>query len=311
MHDVEQGFPFVVGCARSGTSLLRAMLDSHPEMAVPTESHFIPKFVGSPSVLAQRLPNDRNFMKWGIAVPGLEDVRDYSEAVRRVYASYAAAQGKPRYGDKTPAYVLHIPFLARLFPESRFIHVIRDGRDTALSLLDVGFGPSTLEEAALRWRRYVSAGRNAGRALPGRYLEVLYERLVDDAEATLRVICDYLDLHYSPAMLEYPRRIEALRPTASATDHLRHRPIRTRDWRLVMSHQQAERFERIAGDVLTEFGFEASFSPGLRQRLERARARGAHVRSRGRAIWWAHTVRASANVTSKARRFHEGASWKI
>jgi len=310
MRDIGPMFPFVVGCPRSGTSLLRAMLDSHPEMAIPTESHFIPKLVGSPSALAGTLSKESNFLKWGIAIPPLEDVRDYSEAIRRIYASYAEAQGKPRYGDKTPAYVLHIPFLAHLFPESGFIHVIRDGRDAALSLLDVGFGPSTLEQAALRWRRYVSAGRIAGRALPGRYLEVQYERLVDDAESTLRMICDYLALSYSPAMLEYPRRIDTLRPNASPMDHLRHAPIRTRDWRSLMSHEQVETFERIAGDVLIQLGLEASSSPGPRQRLERVRARGAYMRSRGRAIWWAHSVRASANVTSKTARFPERPPWK-
>src|SRR6478672_851702 len=103
-------FPFVVGCSRSGTTLRRA------------------------------LRRDPWFALWGIAAPDLRGL-GCADAVRAVFAAYAAARGKPRYADKTPHYVSHLPELAARFPEAQFVHVVRDGRDVALSLLEVPWGP--------------------------------------------------------------------------------------------------------------------------------------------------------------------------
>src|SRR4051794_27962840 len=133
-------FPFVVGCSRSGTTLLRALLDAHPLLAVPPESHF------AVAPRLRRLGRDPWFRLWGIEPPDLRGL-DVADAVRAVFAAYAAAQGKPRYADKTPHYVSHLPLLAERFPEARFVHVVRDGRDVALSLLEVPWGPDDVEGA--------------------------------------------------------------------------------------------------------------------------------------------------------------------
>lgn len=142
-------FPFIVGRGRFGTSLLRAMLDSHPEMAIPRESHFVVTLglareryqttTGlNTDMLLQDLVGHYGFQRLGLsphevttsflALPPDSLV----DAIRRVFAMYAQSQGKSRYGDKTPGYVMSMELLADLFPESRFIHVIRDGRDVSL-----------------------------------------------------------------------------------------------------------------------------------------------------------------------------------
>ena len=131
-------FPFVVACSRSGTTLLRAMLDSHPELAIPPESHFLAALLReplTPSEFLSFLETHERFIAWDLPI---EDVRqaflddgvsDKASAVRALYASYARRQGKPRWGDKTPGYVRRIRELSELLPEAKFIHLIRDGRD--------------------------------------------------------------------------------------------------------------------------------------------------------------------------------------
>lgn len=162
-------FPFFVGCGRSGTTLLRRIFTSHPALAVPYESHFIVPMcditVRPRYETPQGFATD-NFISDLLAQPAIrrwqlpeEELRaalfehpcDCADAIRRVFALYAYRQGKPRYGDKTAVYVLSIAVLAHVFPEARFVHIIRDGRDVALSWLDTGwdFGPETVEEAAL------------------------------------------------------------------------------------------------------------------------------------------------------------------
>jgi hypothetical protein len=239
-------FPFVVGCSRSGTTLVRAMLDAHPLLAVPPESHFAiePRL---------RLRRDRWFRLWGIDAPDVRGL-DVADAVRAVFAAYAAAQGKPRYADKTPHYVSHLPLLAQRFPEARFVHVVRDGRDVALSLLEVPWGPDTIEGAALHWRRRVLEGRAAALP-PDRYRELRYEALVADPERELRALAPWLDLDYDPAMLAYPERALvvpypehharlAAPPTAGLRDHRRD-----------LSAEDRARFEAVAGDALRELGY--------------------------------------------------------
>jgi Sulfotransferase family len=240
-------FPFVVGCSRSGTTLLRAMLDAHPELAVPPESHFAIQ----PRI---RLRRDRWFGLWGIDAPDLRGL-DVADAVRAVFAAYAAAQRKPRYADKTPHYVSHLPLLAQRFPEARFVHLIRDGRDVALSLLEVPWGPNTLEAAAVHWRRRVLEGRAAGLP-PERYREVRYEALVAHAEAELRALAPWLGLAYDPAVLAYAGRSITV-PYPEHHRHLGQPPTPgLRDWRRDMAPADVARFAAVAGDALAALGYD-------------------------------------------------------
>lgn len=268
-------FPFVVGVPRSGTTLLRAMLDSHPALAVPGESPFLVRLSGRRYARAGRFETERfladllaedRFRRWGLA-PG--EVRrallgpppeGFADAVRRVYGAYATSRGKPRYADKTPGHVRHVGLLSRLFPEARFVHLIRDGRDVALSLGELGWEPRGLEAAAALWLRMVRAGRRAGRALgPSRYREVRYEELVADPRGELRSLCGFLDLDFDERMLDYPARAaEVLAPLRSPEAHrsLFLPPTRgLRDWRREMTPGNLARFESVAGPLLEELGY--------------------------------------------------------
>jgi hypothetical protein len=292
-------FPFIVGCGRSGTTFLRAMLDTHPEMAIPPENHFLMRLAEAwgrmerrggiaEDALVDLLAREATFELWDLPI---EDVRaelrsgppqTLAAAIRALYGLYAASRGKPRYGDKTPMFVRHLPYLGATFPEARFVHLLRDGRDVACSSLARGVGPRTVPEAAVWWRREVLRGRRGSRHLdPGRYLEVRYEDLVADPPAQLRTICRFLDLEYDEAMLGYHERSDIVpdrRKLRRIHSNLRRPPIpNLRDWRSEMSPREVELFEALAGDLLSYLGYERRVPhPQLKARA-RARARWAGV----------------------------------
>jgi Sulfotransferase family len=304
-------FPFFVGAGRSGTTLVRAILDAHPDMAVPDESNFVPvlgrmraRYEGSDGFAAPLLLDDlleqRRFRRWQLSRDEVQMAFDdappanYAEAVRMLFALYARRHGKTRYGDKTPSYVLHMPLLAELFPESRFVHVIRDGRDVALSLLDVDFGPRSVGAAAQLWKAHVTAGRDAGRRLGARrYREVRYEDLLDDPETAVKSICTFIDLPFEPEMLRYFERAESITsPSAWSRRHIVLPPTKgLRDWRRQMPKKEVGLFEELAGDLLTELGYDRALDPPP-----------ASVRVRARTAVWSRRMRHLAQTWRRWRK---------
>lgn len=298
-------FPFVVGCGRSGTTLLRAMLDSHPDVAVPDEVSFIVRFSQpqhavhygwprrfDPDRFGALLQTNASFRRWGFERQDLRETlanppaANFPDAVRRLYRRWAERAGKSRYADKTPMHVLHLNRLAGLFPEARFVHVIRDGRDVASSYMEAGWGPSSVDEAAFDWRRRVSRGRAAGRRLgPARYLELRYEHLVADPEAAARTICRFFELPFDDHMLRYYEHADRVISTTkfqAAHQHLRLPPtVGLRDWRQDMTPASRRSFERIAGPVLAELGYETEATPGRHDRMRVAVQRAIRAARRG------------------------------
>jgi hypothetical protein len=306
-------FPLIVGSGRSGTTLLRNILDAHPDLAVAHEAHFLAPlarhrraygkaggFDGEAFVTDLYL--DPNFRRLGLGeVEARSALRsafpaDYAAAARAILAAYAASRGKSRFGDKTPGYVKHMALLADIFPEARFIHIIRDGRDVALAYLDRSeWGPTTVGEAALYWRSRVEKGREAGRLLgPRRYREILYEDLVDDPEGTVRDLCDFIELEYHPGMLAYHERGRDF-VTSTATPEAftgLTLPVTKglRDWRSQMSPEDQWLFDVLAGNLLDTLGYErSSGSVSISTRVEAGLTRVSWLGRRVRA----HTPGAS------------------
>lgn len=286
----------VLGVRRSGTTLLRVILDRSSRLAIPDESYFVPQIAdrhrGRVDVDRfvddlRRLPTLRDWEVDPAAVRArLRPGCGAGEAVAAVYEVYASARGKTRWGDKTPMYMGHLPLLDRLFPQARYVHLIRDGRDAALSFLSMpagimteGWGhPRDTAGFACQWRTEVLAARALGdRVGPERYLEVRYEELVADPEQALRAICSFAALPWEPAMLEYPGAVDV-----SAKPHqqsLRRAPTPgLRSWRDQMPADDVAAFEAIAGDLLSELGCETAGSGGApagpaRRRLAAYRTR--------------------------------------
>jgi len=212
------------------------------------------------------LGKDDRFENWGLEADDVEmalhdpPARDYPEAVRRLYGRYAGLQGKTRYGDKTQSNIHHLTLLADLFPEGKFVHAVRDGRDVALAHTD----GTKIEQVAVSWKRRVDAGRAAGMSLgPDRYIESRFEELIDDTEGSVRKLCDFLDLPFDPRMLTYYERAGDIVSATAVPD--RHKDIflpptkGLRDWRRELSKDQVARFEALAGNLLADLGYERMF----------------------------------------------------
>jgi Sulfotransferase family len=290
-------YVFIVGCARSGTTLLRRMVDAHPDIAITRETHWIAKrFERQEGVTADglvtpelfsRLLSYEKFTRMRIdqdelegLVAGEEPV-PYSSFVTGVFDLYGKVQGKRLVGDKTPAYVRSIPTLHDLWPEAKFVHIVRDGRDVALSAVNwdraykLANRYSTWTEhptttAAVWWEWLVRLGREAGSLLgPDLYHEVRYEELISEPEGTCETLCTFLALPYDDAMLRFHERLPDPRFYAKQK---RWRPISTglRDWRSQMDAGEVECFEAAAGDLLDELGYPRAAPVPSREKLENA-----------------------------------------
>jgi hypothetical protein len=282
----------VLGVGRSGTTLLRVMLDRHPTLAIPYESFFVPQLAhrhGRRPDLDEFLDDVgrlRTLYDWGIAPddvrPRLHEGMTTREAIGAIFETYAERQGKPRWGDKTPLYMQQLPLIERLFPDAVWIHLIRDGRDAALSFLELpeGFAgktwaqPRTVAQFAARWRTEILAARRLGRKAGGRYLELRYEEFVAEPERELRRVCEHASLSWEPGMLDHTR----VSDTANMPEHRNLAQPPTpglRDWRTQMEPGGALAFEHVAGDVLRNAGYELVEAggnyPTMHGRLELAR----------------------------------------
>lgn len=189
---------FIVGCQRSGTTLLRLMLDSHPSISCGPETRFLASLSKITKEDWPRL-SQYGFPKeyWHGKVATLFD---------EFQTEYARSRGKERWADKTPMYALSLDYLNDLFPTCRIVHVIRDGRDVVASHRK-RWGYVAAVKAVPKWPHYVNTARTVGRRLPpDRYLEVRYEDVVKDTEGTMRTILEFVGEKWDPAVLDHERQ---------------------------------------------------------------------------------------------------------
>lgn len=295
-------YVFVVGSPRSGTTLLKRLLDSHPLLAVTRETHWIPRFyergIGLTSkgdvtpALSSRLFEHPRFSHLKLDPKQVEETlaamadRPYADFVSHLFDLCAKREHKPFVGDKTPPYVRKIDVLSGLWPQARFVHLIRDGRNVCLSMLNWRMAHraagrrSTWHEdpvstAALWWEWLVRLGREAGARLPSwRYYELRYEDLVADPDQQCRQLCRFLDFPYEEEMLHYHRGRTKTDPDLSANGAWLPPTPGLRDWSSQMPTPDLQRFEAAAGRLLEELGYEtlaAAPSPGALRHADRMR----------------------------------------
>lgn len=299
--------PFVCGVTRSGTTLLRLMLDSHPDLAIPGETHWVPKLIKSFERSKQTADDAADLVidhkRWGDFHLDGEVVRNRirelhpvtaADAIRAFYLIYAEREGKTRYGDKTPGYIQEMRRIQRVLPEARFVHIIRDGRDVSLSHLRMNWGPETYAQSAKLWRNRIRKARKMAPSID-HYTEVRFEDLVADTEGVLRRVCEFIELDFDPVMLTYHERAEGRlaekardlprrnRPDQLAATRLEShrlakeppRSDRVGMWRERMTPEEVAEYEAVAGDMLVELGYELGSGAGA----ERAREKGVTVPS--------------------------------
>jgi hypothetical protein len=309
-------YVFVVGCPRSGTTLLRRIGDAHPDLAVVRELHWLTRLwerrIGiSPEgkvtrELVDELASDPRFPRMGLSTESVADLieggppKHFARFVTDVFDRHGHLTGKRLVGEKTPGYVRRLRTLHSLWPEAKIVHLVRDGRDVALSVLDwprarrtVGRFPTwdddPLTTTALWWEWHVRLGREAARLLgPGRYHELGYESLVAGPERECRRLCGFLGLTYDSAMLRFHEG--RTRPTDGRSAKKAWLPVTAglRDWRDQMAPAAVARFEAAAGPLLDELGYpRGSAAPTQEQLAHASRLReafGDHARARGLAV---------------------------
>ncbi|MEH3118761.1 MAG: sulfotransferase [Methylorubrum populi] len=276
--------PFVVGVARSGTTLLRLLLDAHPDLAMTPETNWLG---GALAALRPDAPADA-FRKALTGAPNWGDMEIGEAALdailaqpfaapgdrlRAIYRAYAARFGVSRIGDKTPLHGSRMTTIREALPEARFIHIVRDGRDVALSLRELWFGPGRdAEDAAAFWMWHLRQIRQEAQFVP-HYLEVRFEELVADPRKVLTEIGAFIDLPFHEDQLRAHERAAA-RLTELKDVHWGTRritaeqrkglftltskpplPERAEVWRREMSAEDQEAFRRVAGGMLRQLSY--------------------------------------------------------
>lgn len=257
---------FIVGCGRSGTSLLRGLLNGHPEVAIPLESLFVTDYLRKAAGLtADKLraliAEEPELREWGLRVEpaDLKDCQTVAAMVDRLHREYAAVQGKSRWGNKTPRFVRWLDLIHAHFPDARYIHVVRDPRAVASSLIRSDVHRSTALHAARRWQRDVAAGLEFEDAVPTSTLGVRYEDLAQRPSSVLSEVCSFLDLEFDPGRME-----EGL-GTSEYSDFYENIHSNLRSgitnkyvdrWKADLSVEELRVVESICAPLMSELGYE-------------------------------------------------------
>jgi len=267
---VSEDSPIIIGgCQRSGTTLLRVMLDSHPYIACGPES----------SLLAGSFLPHKLTKRFGIPINEIWRLRrmasDHAHFVEMFLTRYAADRGRKRWAEKTPHHARFLDYIFRHFPKAKFIHVIRDGRDVVCSIRThpkhrivdgkkVATGirkplepciQAWLRETAtaLRWQRHPN------------YFEIHYENLVNAPGPQLRQLCEFIDEPWDPVMLEYHKQTGPSRDAANfISNEAATAPLTTQAierWRDELNREELALFYKLAGKRLTELGYEIDPAP--------------------------------------------------
>ncbi len=264
---------FVIGAARSGTSLLGALLRRYLKVNFGTESQFIVRFhrrlpeygdLHDPSHLRrliEDLVRERCFSRWtfrfgfvldkeAVFQEALAGRRSFPGVLDAIFSQFARYHGMERWGDKTPEYNYNLPVLLSLFPRAQFLHIVRDGRDVALSTLRQGFGGANVYRAGVLWSRQLLLIQQFAEPLPdGQVLTLNYETLLAQPVETLDTVSAFLGIEPDAS-----RRAAIVADVPSQV-----RSTNANKWRTDMSPGDLRLFEAVASDQLRASGYEARY----------------------------------------------------
>lgn len=263
--------PIIIGgCGRSGTTLMRVILDSHSQIACGPESNVFPSpnRLNAGSAGAAKLAKKFDFTSEEMSQL-LRTSSNRAEFAERFFDAYRARSGKPLWADKTPRNIQVMPYILEHFPKARFVHVIRDGRDVVCSLRThprhrVVDGKviklhtwNPIEDCVGRWVNDVGDGL-AYRGDP-RYYELKYEDLVTDTEATLRGLFEFLQLEWEPAVMNFHEVQSSSRdPVKFAQNPEATKPLQRSSigrWRKDLSQDDLAYVLRECGPLLRTLGY--------------------------------------------------------
>jgi Sulfotransferase family len=273
---------FVGGCPRSGTTLLRTMLNSHPELAIPHETRVLIDGyrrramwgdLGDPENRRRlaRWVVDRKVSRYRRLSENADELVEAMVAAPPTLGSvlgagfrlFAAHHGKERWGEKRPSVVLNLDAVFAMFPDAQYVNVVRDPRAAVASIRRVGkrygWGAHGLPGGTDTWERSVRAADRWRRRLPAdQFLEVQYEHLVADPSAALARIVEFLELDAAglDAMLHHHESADLRRGTLHS---LVSKPVTTerlRAWEQGLRPREIAFVESVLGDYMRRYGYE-------------------------------------------------------
>jgi hypothetical protein len=274
---------FIVGANRSGTTLLRLILNAHPRIAIPDELIYFRSSLAGTPIEQWRTPDlsppeyeafvDRFLDATDRPLDALDhsqlkdDILDGPPTFRRPYRcaleAWARHHGKDRWGEKTPGNLFYADVILDMFPEARFLYMVRDPRAGVASMQRVSFFPDDVIFNALSRRKHDTKGRALlKRAVPDtQRMTVRYEDLVRNPAPETRAVCRFLGEDFSPEMLQFHRNADDYMKdeaeeqyNATAT-----RPItddRVDAWRNRLAPNQVAAVESICHGVMQRFRYE-------------------------------------------------------
>lgn len=242
---------FLVGAERSGTTLLRLMLDHHPQIAWCNEFEYAVDYISETGAWPnlddyyQRLSDDRIFSATGFEI---DRSLTYPQLVNSFLVQKRDRNHKPIVGATVHR---HFDRLLHIWPDARFIHLVRDGRDVANSCIGMGWA-GNLWTGVERWIEAEALWEKLTQTIPAeRRIEITYENLISEPVKTLTNLCDFIGVPYDEAMLSYNEKT-----TYDLPD-----PKLTQQWRRKLSDAQLQLVESRIANMLKERGYELSGLP--------------------------------------------------
>ena len=267
---------FILGSQRSGTTMLRLMLNNHRNLCIPHESAFITLFypqlaeygdISSRSVQEKLLEDvsRHRLVERGKLITSKErvldhEIHDYRSFIEAVFSAYAEQFGKSRWGDKTPFYTGDVDVIRKIFPDSKIVHLVRDGRDVMVSQKNIEWMSQNFVTLARDWKWKTTLMHKIGNVIGDDFLEVRYEDLVRQPEEKLREICSFLGEDYDPEILTYADEATDVVPDESLKWHRNSvklpDPRKIGAWQEKLTASEKILFDDVAGDTLELFGYD-------------------------------------------------------
>lgn len=218
---------FIIGMPRSGTTLLSMILNAHSQLAISPETHYFTKYWHrcEQDNCLQDKEKAKGFVNcflssdevkdMGFSVKEVEEIYNtliqdknltHKTILQTILSKYASKQGKTIWGEKTPAHLEYVPVIATLFPNARFICIVRDPRDVSLSLRKVPWNRGNVFHHARRWKRYIQMSQYYAQQYYPNFLEIKFEDLLANPESVIYTICSYLGLPFEVDMLAFHKK---------------------------------------------------------------------------------------------------------
>ncbi len=277
---------FIVGSERSGTTMLRLMLNEHSRLFIPPESHFLEGLVrkfprskpvsdGELDQMISEVVSSRRWQDWGEDPEALKqylkdkNVQTLPDLIDSVFRFCSGCDDSMRWGDKTPKYVYSINEIAETYPRARFIHIVRDGRDVCVSMLNTQWLGGSIRQISEHWCSATQAASDAELLLgEDRYLQISYEDLVCHSESALKKVCGFIGEEYQSNMLEFYKNTEGKVADRSKKYHTKTTkkpsPEDIGRWSRELPISKVLVYEAQAGPQLHKYGYHLKFDGPFR-----------------------------------------------